>query len=480
MTTAGSAGRESGAAWDVKGLFDRQTAHRWDMARTTANERIARLERLRSAVRAHTADICEAARADFGKAPAEMEITEVLPTLEELNHAIRMLPRWMRPRKVTTPLTLAGATSEIRYEPKGVVLVLSPWNYPFALAMNPLVAAIAAGNCVMLRPSDKTRHSAQALRTVVSEALPEEEAVVLTGGRELADALLELPFDHIFFTGSPSVGRKVMASAARNLTPVTLELGGKSPAVVDETANLRTSAERIVWGKFVNAGQTCIAPDYVLVHESVAEGLVAAIRTAIEGAYGKEESDRLASVDLCGVVDETSMKRLASVLDAALGAGAKLAIGGSVDLEKRRISPTVLTEVTLESPIMRDEIFGPILPVLTFRSVDEATAVIRSRPKPLALYVFAEAPDRIERVLRATSAGGTSVNNVLMHYVNPNLPFGGVGESGMGSYHGRHGFEALSHARAVLRQRMPSATGFLYPPYEGRKRMIALFRRIVG
>jgi aldehyde dehydrogenase (NAD+) len=449
------------------------------MAQTTAAERIERLVRLRDAVRERRDEICAAMAADFGKPAVESELTEVRPVIDELGVAIRGLPRWMRPRRVRTPLTLFGSRSEVRYEPRGLVLVLAPWNYPFLLAIDPVVAAVAAGNCVIVRPSHKTPHAARCIQAVVRSVFPENEVAVVLGDQSVAVGLLDLPFDHVFFTGSTAVGRKVMAAASRHLSSVTLELGGQSPVIVDESADIETAAERIAWGKFINAGQTCVAPDYALVHAAVAERFAAALAAVIARFYGNDEGARVASTDLACMVSAAACRRLERALADTLAAGARLVVGGRIDADSRRITPTVVTDVRPDSPILAEEIFGPILPIINVGSLDEAVAVVRRRPKPLALYIFSTRRANIDFVLGSTTAGGTSVNQVVMHLANPHLPFGGVGDSGMGNYHGRFGFETMSHARAVYTQTLPGAVRWLFPPYTERsKRLLAWLRRM--
>jgi aldehyde dehydrogenase (NAD+) len=466
---------------EIHRLFDAQVANRWAMAGSSAAARIERLTRLRAAMRERRLELLEAIHGDFGKQAVEAEMTELFPVIEELTLAIHQLERWMRPRRVGTPLLLLGSRSQVRPEAKGVVLVLAPWNYPFVLALSPVVAALAAGNTVMLRPSERTPRTARFIRDLLGRVFPENEVAVLLGDRALADALLELPFDHILFTGSASVGRKVMAAAARHLTPVTLELGGKSPAFVDETADIDSAAERLTWAKFVNAGQTCLAPDYVLVHEAVAPRLEAALKAAVERFYGADEETRLRSGDLASLVDAASAARLDRAVQETVAQGARVVVGGRVDAAARRMAPTVLADVPDQSAIMAEEIFGPVLPLLTYRDLDEAIRRVRGRPKPLGLYVFSRSERRVEQVLGGTSAGGTCVNNALLHFANPHLPFGGVGESGMGSYHGRWGFDALSHHRAILRQTFWASTKLLFPPYTARVAgLVSLLRRLSG
>jgi aldehyde dehydrogenase (NAD+) len=466
---------------EARRIFNAQTANRWAMATTTAAERISRLRKFRDAIRARRVELCEAIHADFGKHAVEAELTEILPVVEELSVAIRHLKRWMKPRRAGTPITLFGSRSVVQYEPKGLVLVLAPWNYPFQLAINPLIAAIAAGNCVMLRPSDKTPRTGRFMRDLVASVFPGNEAAVLLGDRGLADALLELPFDHVFFTGSPATGRKVMACAAKHLASVTLELGGKSPVFIDETANIQAAAECIAWGKLINAGQTCVAPDYALVHASVADRFAEAMRATIERFYGSSEEARLNNGSFASIVDTRSCERLERLVRASVTAGARLVIGGTANVATRRMAPTVLADVAATNPIMAEEIFGPVLPILKFDNLDRAIALVQSRPKPLALYVFSGSRRNINKLLRSTTAGGSCVNNTVVHLANPYVPFGGVGESGMGNYHGRYGFEAMSHARAVLRQTLWPTTKLLFPPYTAKVAWIlSWLRRIAG
>ena len=463
----------------IRELFDRQAAHRWAMAKTTASERVARLKRLRDAIVEWRPEICAAIEADFGKHAVETELTEVLPVLEELKVAIGHLDRWMRPRRVPTPLTLLGSRSVVRYEPRGLVLVLAPWNYPFLLAIDPVVAAVAAGNCVILRPSEKTPCIAKVLQALVASVFPDHEVAVALGGRDLADELLHLPFDHIFFTGSTAVGQKVMAAAARHLASVTLELGGQSPVIVDETADISTAAERIAWGKFVNGGQTCVAPDYALAHTAVAAPLAEAVAGVVKRFYGQDEHARADSPSLARMVNADACRRLDRAIADTVAGGARLVIGGRIDPDRRRVPPTVLTGVRPDSPILAEEIFGPVLPILAFDTLDQAVAHVRARPKPLALYVFSRRQANIDFVLGSTTAGGTCVNQVVLHLANPHLPFGGVGASGAGNYHGRFGFETMSHARAVYTQTMPSGLTWLFPPYTARsEKLMALLRRL--
>jgi aldehyde dehydrogenase (NAD+) len=454
-------------------LFELQRGARWRMAGTSAAERIARLRRLRTSILAHRQELYDAVWADFRKSAPEFEITEIQLVLGEIAHTIRHLRRWMAPRRVPTTPLLAGTRSRVIHEPRGQVLILAPWNYPFQLLFSPLAAAVAAGNVCIVRPSEKVPATSAVMARIVADAFPEDEVGIVLGGVEAADALLKLPFDHIFFTGSTAVGRKVMHAAAEHLASITLELGGKSPAIVDRSADVAQAAERIVWGKFVNAGQTCVAPDYVLVHEADAPAFLDAATQAINRFYGAGDEGPRASEDFARIVDDRGFRRLADALAATVAEGAKVVAGGATDAADRYVAPTILTNVRPDAPVMREEIFGPILPVLPVRSLDEALAFVNARPKPLALYIFARDKAATKRVVRATTAGGTIVNHVICHLANPDLPFGGVGESGQGSYHGHAGFRAFSHERAVLHAGRWSLSPLYYPPYGPRMRRIA-------
>jgi aldehyde dehydrogenase (NAD+) len=452
-------------AGDLDAAFRRQQAHQWSVRRRSAAERVATLKKLKEAIVSHREAILDGMHADFRKNRSEAELSEIQLVLNELNEAIARAPGWMAPTDVPTPPHMLGTRSRIQYEPRGVVLIMAAWNYPFALIFAPLVGAVAAGNCVMMRPSEKVPHTSAVAAAIIEAVFPPEEALLVGGDQSTARALVGLPFDHIFFTGSTPIGSTIMTAAAPRLTSVTLELGGKSPVIVDETADLDHAARCIMWGKFVNAGQTCVAPDYALVHQSRADAFFAACRKALSGFYGESEDDRQATDDYCRMIDEPSCDRVAGLIDDAVRGGARIEAGGRVDRASRYIAPTLLSGVDPGSALMRDEIFGPVLPVLTWRSRDEAVEFVRARPKPLALYIFSRDQAGIDDLLDRTSAGGTVVNNCLIHLVNPHLPFGGVGQSGFGRYHGRFGFETFSHARAVVVQGRPRLSQFFYPPY---------------
>ncbi|MFC3832604.1 MULTISPECIES: aldehyde dehydrogenase family protein [Deinococcus] len=445
-------------------VFAAQQAWRWTAAQTTAPQRQIILRRLHDAVRAHRIALADALRRDLGKSRAEAELTEIHPVLEELQHVIRRLPRWMAPRRVRTPLALVGSSSEVRATPRGVTLILSPWNYPVNLALAPLVASLAAGNTVILKPSEKAPHVARALHDLIDSVFEPKLAAVVCGDADTARALTALPFDHILFTGSTAVGRHVMQAAAANLTSVTLELGGKSPAIVDSSADLRLAAQRIAWGKFLNAGQTCVAPDYVLIAETQRDAFVSAVQEITTQRFGTPERLR-GGPDYGRMVDAASVERLERLTRQSAAQGARIVLGGEFDPQARFISPTVVTDVTPDMPLMQEELFGPVLPVLTYRTLDEALEYVRRNDPPLALYVFAQDAGVIERSKRHTTSGGLVVNGTVIHLTNPNLPFGGVGTSGMGAYHGEHGFRTFSHERAIMHEGPRSSVRFTYPPY---------------
>ncbi|MBB5361686.1 aldehyde dehydrogenase family protein [Deinococcus humi] len=449
---------------DLRRLFQTQRDWRWRAAQTGAAERQAILRRLHDAIRGGRMALADALALDLGKSRAEAEITEIHPVLEELQFVIRRLPRWMAPRRVSTPLMLAGAHSEVQLQARGVTLILSPWNYPVNLALSPLVASLAAGNTVVLKPSEKAPNVSRVLRELLERVFEPRLVAVVQGDGAVAHTLTTLPFDHIFFTGSGEIGRKVMAAAAQNLSSVTLELGGKSPAIVHPSAELKTAAERVAWGKLLNAGQTCVAPDYVLLPENMRDAFVLEVDAVIARRYGDRAWLR-AGPDYGRMVDAASVERLQKLTARSVEGGARVALGGEFDPPSRFISPTVVTDVTPGMPLMGEELFGPVLPVLTYRSFEEALALVRQLDPPLALYLFAEDEGAIEQVKQETTSGGMVVNGAVIHLTNPHLPFGGVGPSGMGNYHGEHGFRTFSHERAILREPRPSPVRLMYPPY---------------
>ncbi|GAA0512292.1 aldehyde dehydrogenase family protein [Deinococcus depolymerans] len=448
---------------DLRALFDLQRAARWDIARSTPKDRVRTLRRLRAAIIARRDDLTRAIHADFGKARLESEVTEIHHVIAEIDHATRHLRRWTAPHPVPGTPELLGSRSWVQSEPLGQVLILSPWNYPFGLLMAPLVAAIAAGNVVTLRPSEKVPHTARALQELIGAVFHPAHAALVTGDVPVADALLDLPFDHVFFTGSTAVGRKVATRAAAHLASVTLELGGKSPTLLLPDADPTLAGQRTGWAKFLNAGQTCVAPDHAWVPPELETPFVDAARTYLRGAYGEGHAAQR-SPDYARLIDRPALDRLLGLIDDARTHGATLATGGQTDPADRFLAPTILTGVTPDMAIMQEELFGPVLPVLRARP-DEAMTWIRERPKPLALYVYSRSGAAARDVLSRTSAGTSVINHGFIHMIHPHLPFGGTGQSGTGQYHGHSGFRTLSHERAVLHQRRWSPTDLLRPPY---------------
>jgi aldehyde dehydrogenase (NAD+) len=465
--------REEHFAPDVERLtrlFESQKSLARGGERVSYERRRRSIIALRDAMFRHRQEIRDALHADLRKPAAEADLTEIYAVVAEARHALRGLRRWMKPKRVATPLALLGSRSRIEYEPKGVVLIISPWNFPFNLTFGPLVSALAAGNRVMLKPSELTPDSSAMMSRIVASIFDESEVAVVEGGRETATALLQLPFDHIFFTGSPQVGRIVMRAAAEHLTSVTLELGGKSPVIVDESADVAEAAKKVAWGKSINSGQICIAPDYVMVHERVHEEFIAAFRREVNGFFG---DDPVLSRDYSRIVNSAHYERIHGLLRDATERGATAHSDPQPHASSRFIPPTLISNVVAGSRIHAEEIFGPLLPVETFRDLDEALARIRSGEKPLVLYAFSRDRRRVRQILDATSSGAAVVNDTLLHFYQHNLPFGGVGFSGMGKGHGKHGFEAFSNARAVFSQPTRfSVMQLLYPPYTAWKQKL--------
>ncbi|WP_395749482.1 aldehyde dehydrogenase family protein [Prosthecobacter sp.] len=457
----------------IQEVFEAQRKNRWHIAQSTAEQRIEKLKKLRAALISHRNEIVAAMRNDFGKCQAEVALSEIAPITEEIAFVCARLKRWMKPKRVAAHLFTLGSRSEIRHEPRGQVLILAPWNYPVHLFLLPLVGAIAAGNVVMMSASDRTPQTEAVLTRLINETFSSNEVAAFMGGVPTAEALMECPFDHVFFTGSPAVGKKIMAKAAQHLATVTLELGGKSPAVLHETADISKAAQAIAFGKFLNAGQTCICPDHVWVPRALCGEFVAAICQRIREFYGETPEQRRASPDFARVVDARGWQRMKRLLDTSSTAGAQVAIGGDTDEASCYVAPTVLTEVTPSMLIMQEEIFGPLLPVLAYDSLEEVLSFIQSGGKPLALYAFGGDEAFIQRMLSETSAGGTVINNTLLHIVNSHLPFGGTGQSGQGSYHGHHSFRTFSHERAVVHQGglIASLVSLPHPPYSKMKAM---------
>ncbi|MEM6350927.1 MAG: aldehyde dehydrogenase [Cyanobacteria bacterium P01_D01_bin.14] len=429
--------------------------------------RIAQLERLKSAILARQAEIVQAAKDDLGR--PEFEGYFEIGVVSELSYILKNLKKWAKPRWVGVPLPQLPGSAWVQPEPLGVVLVIGPWNYPFQLVISPLMGAIAAGNCVILKPSELAPATSRVVAELVQETFDPSYVAVIEGGVETAQALLAEKFDHIFFTGGTRVGQIVMEAAAKQLTPVTLELGGKSPCIVDKDVNVEVTAKRIAWGKYLNMGQTCVAPDYLLVHEDIKLPLLAELQKVLGEFYGE---DPASSPDLARLISDKQFDRLEPLL-----AGETVAIGGETDRTQRYIAPTVLNNVSWDAPIMQEEIFGPLLPVVTYESIDEAISQINARPKPLALYVFSRDRKLQDKVLSETSSGGACVNDVFLQVAVWNMPFGGVGQSGIGAYHGKTSFETFSHQKSVLKKPFWFDLAWRYAPYANK---LGFFKKVIS
>ncbi len=431
--------------------------------------RDAQLAALLRMMKEHETTICEALRKDVGKPELEAFMSEVAYSVGEVERTRKKLKSWMQPQRVGSPLVLQPGSSHIHSDPLGVVLVIAPWNYPFGLVLGPLLGALAAGNCVVVKPSEVAPATSAMLAELLPRYLDTGAVRVVEGAVEETTALLAQRFDHIFYTGNGQVGRIVMRAAAENLTPVTLELGGKSPCLVDENVDFDVTLKRICWGKFSNAGQTCVAPDYILAHRKIHDRLLEGLRATVESFYG---ADPQQSPDYGRIVNRRHHQRLVALLDSG-----EPVVGGGHDEDDRYLAPTVLKNVAPDSKVMESEIFGPILPVLEVANMQEAIDFVNARPKPLALYVFSKNKAVQDRVLSLTSSGGATVNHCWMHLANPELPFGGVGESGMGAYHGKASFDVFSHKKSVLRKSTYLDVELTYPPFtDGKKKWI---RRLI-
>ena len=439
-----------GIVAELERVFALQRAHQWEVKASSAEQRKDKLRKLKAAVEAHADAIIAAVKQDTRKPEGEIRVTEVLNVLGNIDRNIANLDEWMKPVEVMPTLN-KNDRARIVHEARGVCLILGPWNFPLGLVMGPLAAAVAAGNCCMVKLTDLCPATARVAAKIVKAAFAENEVALFEGGVEVATALLELPFNHIFFTGSTRVGKLVMAAAARNLATVTLELGGKSPVIVDEDADVKKVAADLAAAKQFNGGQACICPDYVFVKESQKDALVEEFRARVkQNLYG--EDGRIRKDNIAQIVNDQNFARVKRLFDDAVAKGAKVAAGGMLEAADRTVHPTLLTDVTPDMAIMQEEIFGPVVPVLTYRNLDEVIDFIAGRDKPLALYIFSNNREHIDRILSRTSSGGVTINAFFSHYLENQLPFGGVNHSGQGSYHGVFGFRAFSHERAIYMQ----------------------------
>jgi len=422
--------------------------------------RLKMLRLLKTAIINHKVNLEFALKADLNKSETESYATEIGVTIAEISHYISHLRTWVRGQRVPTPLFFLPGKSEIRYEPYGVCLVISPWNYPFKNLFGPVLGSVSAGNCTVLKPSEHAPQTAVAISNMVKEYFDPEYMVVVEGGVEETTELLKEKFDYLFFTGGTEIGKIIYQAAAKNLTPVTLELGGKSPAIIHKSANLEVTAKRLAWGKFINLGQTCIAPDYLLVDNSIKERLIDKLKAAIVDFYGEDPSK---SPDLGRIVNKHHFNRIIKLIDG------DIVFGGDSNEEDRYISPTIIDNVKLDDKVMQEEIFGPIIPIIGYDDLKEAIEIINKRPKPLALYVFSNNHGARKQVINNTSSGGVCINETIMHVGSPYLPFGGVGNSGIGAYNGKTGFETFSHKRSVMTRSFMFDVPQKYPPYSPSK-----------
>ncbi|MBR6833007.1 MAG: aldehyde dehydrogenase family protein [Fibrobacter sp.] len=468
----------------LQNIFDAQGENRWKIAQTSVKERIAKLLKLRKAIETRQQEFYDAVWADFHKPKTEAWLTEVYPALQEIDHTVNHLPDWVEDKDGSFSFLFPLNSSVSHFEPKGRVLIMAPWNYPFLLFISPVVAAIAAGNVVIAKPSHKTPHVAEVLESIIKEVFPQNEVAVVQGaGAEIGDQLLAHPFDHVFFTGSPNVGAHVAEEAAKIHAGVTLELGGKSPVIVLDDVKIKDAAKKLAWGKCLNAGQTCIAPDYMLCPRRLMQPLADAIADNIKKMYGNTDEARRNSEIFVHIVESRSVERHQALIEDAIAKGAKTILGAQFspeDIENRYTPATILTDVTADMRIMESEIFGPILPMIAYDSLEEAIAFVQARPKPLALYIFGKSEVKINEVIARTTSGSTCVNHCILQIENLSVPFGGVGMSGTGNYHGIYGFKTFSHERNVMRQSALDTMTFLYPPYhkKGEKGLRARIQRI--
>lgn len=430
--------------------------------------RIQQLRKLRDEIKGNEAEILSALRQDLNKSSFESYVSEISIVLEELDYFIKHTKKISKPKRVKTPLAHFPSVSKIYKEPYGVVLIMSPWNYPFQLTLAPLVGAIASGNCAVVKTSTDSPCTGSIIRKIVERVFTIEHVTVVEGSKGVSESLLEQKFDYIFFTGSVKVGKIVMAAATKNLTPVTLELGGKSPCIIDETANIDLTAKRIAWGKFLNAGQTCVAPDFVMVHHSVKQEFLQKLIFYIEKFYGKEPHH---NPDFPKIINSRHFDRIANLINTN-----EIFYGGQTNTTTNQIAPTIIVNPDLNSELMQNEIFAPILPILTFTDISQVLHLVENRPKPLALYLFTTSEQMKKRISETISFGGGCINDTIIHLANNNLPFGGVGESGMCNYHGKYSFETFSHTKGILEKRNWLDINLRYPPYTSN---LSLIKRIL-
>jgi aldehyde dehydrogenase (NAD+) len=456
---------------EILRIYDAQKKNFQNVKNTSVADRLKKIKKLRQVVLAKREKIQQALWADFHKPALQVDVSEIYPVIAEAKNFESNLYEWIAPKEVDTPLMLFGTNSKIIHEPKGAVLLLCPWNYPFQIPLKNMIAAVAAGNTVIIKPSEYTPNTDNIIREVVKEVFPENEVAVISGDHTISAELMNLRFDHIHFTGSPLHGKSVMKKAAETLTSVTLELGGKSPTIIDDTADLKATAKNFLWGKFLNSGQTCVAIDYVLIDEKKKDEFVSILKETIKNAYGDNPID---SPNDCRIVNSRHFGRVKKLLDDAIAKGAKVEIGAQSDATQNYLSPTVLTNITPDMLLMEEEIFGPIVPILTYKNIDEAIRIINSKEKPLALYIYSKSNKNQEYIINNTSAGATCINETMIHNGHINLPFGGVNNSGIGKSHGYYGFKEFINERPVLKAWNPPSN-LLLPPYKSFHKTLADF-----
>lgn len=460
-------------------LFEKQKKRSIVLRSEPLKERKRRLKKFAEYLLTQREAIAEAVFADFKKPKSESDLSELYPVLTEIRHTIAHLHEWAAPQKIDSSLTYLGTRSQVRLEPKGVCLIIAPWNFPVNLSLGPLVSCLAAGNTAIIKPSEMTPHTARALAAMINNFFEEDRVAVVEGDQHVAEQLLALPFDHIFFTGSPAVGKLIMKAAAENLSSVTLELGGKSPVVLDASADIEDAAKRIAFGKFLNNGQTCIAPDYALIEEPVQEKFIQALKNEIVKIFGQDGAVNEQTPHYGRIVNRKHFDRINRMVSDAITHGAKIELSGEMNSHTNFIPPTIMSQVSPDSQIMQEEIFGPILPVVSFKTIDQAIDFINDRPKPLALYIFSGQKKNKEKILTETSAGSVCVNDCVLQFTHPGLPFGGVNNSGIGKAHGRYGFLSFSNEKPVLKQKNGFAIFYLLHPsyFKFRKQLIDLMVR---
>ncbi|MFY8036463.1 MAG: aldehyde dehydrogenase family protein [Cyclobacteriaceae bacterium] len=453
----------------ISSVFEAQRAKSLALRIEPHKERKKRLKELSKFILANRGRIQAAVHQDLKKSFIEVDLSEIYPIVNEIRHTLEHLDEWTKPKKIDAPITYLGTRSEIKFEPKGVCLIIAPWNYPFSLCFGPLISCLAAGNTAIIKPSEMTPATSQLIAELVNEFFDESLVKVFEGDQHISTQLLQLPFDHIFFTGSPAVGKVIMRAAAENLTSVTLELGGKSPTIIDETAQVSTAAKRIAFGKFLNNGQTCIAPDYILVHERVKDDFIASLKKQVVDMFGEQGILNEDSMSYSRIVSQKHFVRLNQLVKDAVTDGARVELNGPVNESTLFMHPVLLSNVSLKSRLMEEEIFGPVLPIITYKTEEEVIEMINRKAKPLALYVFSERSSFQKKILSSTSAGTVCINECVIQFTHANLPFGGVNNSGIGKSHGYAGFLEFSNQKSVLKQLTRfSSMSMMYPPFRPR------------